>query len=68
MLADEADARALADVPLEDRAGVHIPERAGAGAAERVHVFRQLLQRPSQDIMVILITGVARQDTLAMSR
>ena len=63
MLAHETQTRALGQVTLQQRPGIDIPERARAGWAEGIDEARQFSQRFFEDIMVIRVPGVARDDS-----
>ena len=62
--ADETESGALRQVAFEQRAGIHIPERARARAAESVHKAGQLPEAPAHDLVVIGVTGVAGDETV----
>ncbi len=66
VLADEAQAGALGEVAFEQRAGVHVPQRAGSRAAELVDEFREGLEFFAEDVVVIGETGVAGDEAVEM--
>ena len=64
VFADEAQPGALGEIPFEQRAGIDIPERASARAAELDCTVGQRLQPLAQDIVVVGVTGVAGDKAL----
>jgi hypothetical protein len=64
VFADEAQPGALGEVPFEQGAGIDIPERASARAAELDCTVGQRLQSFAQDIVVVGVTGVAGDEAV----
>lgn len=62
VFADEAEAGAHGQIALEERAGIGVPEGAGFRAAEMVHEFGELPEGGGEDIVVILVAGVASDE------
>ena len=65
MFADEAKAGALAKVALEDRPGIDVPKRSGILAGERLDALGQLAKRLGECVVVIGVTRVPGDDTVA---
>jgi len=62
VFADEAGARALRKVAFEHGTGVHIPQRACAGAAERVHERGEFSRPLAEHVVVIAEPRVTGDD------
>ncbi len=62
MFADETQARAFSQVAFEQRAGIDVPERPGALSSQPIHEFSELFQPLAENVMIIVIAGVAGDD------
>ena len=63
MLADESQPRPLRQIAFEQRPRIHIPQRTRVCAAQSVHECRELLQSLAQDIVVINVARIARDES-----
>ena len=62
VLADKAESGALGEVAFQQRPGVHIPQRAGSGAAKLIHECGQLFQPFAEHVVVIGELRVTRDE------
>lgn len=65
VFADKAESSALGEVAFKKRAGVDVPERAVGFAAKSVEQFGELLQAAGEDVVVILKSSVAGNNSLS---
>ena len=68
MLADKAQPGALGEVTLQQRAGVHVPQRARFRGAELIHECGQWFQAFAKHVVVIVKTGVTADYSCGRSR